>query len=69
MCNCCEPPMEDELLAEEVRALMREWVRAKEYKDFDAFDRFLLAWLPVEHRFAHYGTDAGFYPSRAQRAG
>ena len=58
MCCCCEEAQwEGEINAEEVRELMREWVWAKERQDFAAFDRFLLRWLPTEHRFAHYGLE------------
>ena len=66
MCCCCEESQwEGEINAEEVRELMREWVRAKERQDFEAFDRFLLHWLPTEHRFAHYGRE-GFSADVAQ---
>ena len=53
-CDCKEDRWEGEINAEEVRELMREWVRAKKHQDFESFDNYLLCQFPTDHRLAHY---------------
>ncbi len=56
-CSCEDAHWNAEQDAKDLEELMRQWEQAKARQDFEAFDLFLLAWRPSEHRFARYGRE------------